>query len=310
MFLSCGDSLFDLFVEADSAQAEKISLNGGPGGSPMNVAFGLARLGNKSSFLSPISDDLYAKRLKAFLTSNDVDLSLCPQTDRNTTLAIIEKNDDGSAEYVFYLEGAADTGLQIAELPDPLPEHIKFVHFGSYSTVIEPTASALKQLAKQAYGKALVSYDPNLRLSIQPSLKVWKETFQHFVSLASVVKASDEDIAGLFGVGAEDEFVEACLKAGSELVFITRGPEGGSAYSKNGTEEHSRGYKVDVVDTVGAGDTFQAYLLHHLGQSLADGSVSSIGEIDLANCLDRALKAASITCTRHGADLPTIADLD
>ncbi len=309
MFLSCGDSLFDLFVEADSAQAEKVSLNGGPGGSPMNVAFGLARLGNQSAFLSPISNDLYAKRLREFLRGNNVDLSLCPETDRNTTLAIIEKNPDGSAEYVFYLEGAADTGLQISELPNPLPDHLKFIHFGSYSTVIEPTATALKHLAKQAHGKAMVSYDPNLRLSIQPSLKIWKETFEHFVSVASVVKASDEDIAGLFGVDGEAAFVEACMKAGSELVFITRGPDGGSAFSKNGGEEHSRGYKVNVVDTVGAGDTFQAYLLHHLGRSIAEGSVSSISEIDLAACLDRALKAASITCTRTGADLPTIDDL-
>ncbi|MEE9333626.1 MAG: carbohydrate kinase [Granulosicoccaceae bacterium] len=310
MFLSCGDSLFDLFVEADSEQAEKVSLNGGPGGSPMNVAFGLARLGNKSSFLSPISNDLYAKRLREFLSRNKVDLSLCPQTDRNTTLAIIEKNQDGSAEYVFYLEGAADTGLQISELPNPLPATVKFLHFGSYSTVIEPTASALKQLAKQANGKALISYDPNLRLSIQPSLKVWKETFEHFTSVASVVKASDEDIAGLFGVGGEDEFVEACLKAGSELVFITRGPDGGSAFSNNGAEAHSRGYKVDVVDTVGAGDTFQAFLLHYLGQYATGSTVPGIAEIDLATCLDTALKAAAITCTRHGADLPTFSDLD
>ena len=309
MFLSCGDSLFDLFVEADSVQAEKVSLVGGPGGSPMNVAFGLARLGNKSSFLSPISNDLYAKRLREFLRSNNVDLSLCPPTDRNTTLAIIEKNSDGSAEYVFYLEGAADTGLQISELPDPLPANLKCLHFGSYSTVIEPTASALKHLAKQAHGNALISYDPNLRLSIQPNLRVWKETFQHFLSVASVVKASDEDIAGLFGVGEEEAFVDACLKAGSELVFITRGPDGGSAFSKSGTEAHSRGYKVNVVDTVGAGDTFQAYLLHHLGQAMSNGSVTSISEIDLAICLDKALKAASITCTRQGADLPTIHDL-
>ena len=310
MFLSCGDSLFDLFVEADSAQPEKVSLNGGPGGSPMNVALGLARLGNASYFLSPISNDLYAKRLREFLRGNNVDLSLCPHTDRNTTLAIIEKNPDGSAEYVFYLEGAADTGLLESELPNPLPDNIEVVHFGSYSTVIEPTASALKQLAKQAHGKALISYDPNLRLSIQPSLKVWKATFEHYITKANVVKASDEDIAGLFGVDGDDAFVEACLRAGAELVFITRGPDGGSAFSKNGSEEHSQGYKVEVVDTVGAGDTFQAYLLHYLAQSTVDSSIASIADIDLATCLDKALKAASITCTRHGADLPYIGDLD
>jgi len=299
----------DLFVAGDEANAANVSLAGGPGGSPMNVALGLARLGNASYFLSPISSDLYAKRLRDHLTLNKVDLSLCPPTDRNTTLAIIEKNADGSAEYVFYLEGTADTGLQASELPDPLPQEIKIVHFGSYSTVVEPTASALKQLAKQAHGKAIISYDPNLRLSIEPSLKVWKSAFEHYSAHASIVKASDEDIAGLYGVKAEDEFVEACLKAGAQLVFITRGPDGASAFSKTGGEEHSQGYKVNVVDTVGAGDTFQAFLLHYVANNVGTEPGTDLSNIDLAACLDGALKAASITCTRHGADLPHIHDL-
>lgn len=309
MILSCGDSLFDLFIQAGDPNQADVVLKGGPGGSPMNVALGLARLGQDSYFLSPIGKDLYAKRLRDHLQRNKINLSLCPETNRNTTLAIIEKNADGSAEYVFYLEGSADTGLKINELPDPLPENLRCVHFGSYSTVTEPTATALKKLATLAQGKAIVSYDPNLRLSIQPDRAAWKDTFDFYTSKATVVKASDEDIAGLFGVNQETAFVEHCVKAGAELVFITRGPDGASAFSKNGKAEHHQGFKIDVVDTVGAGDTFQATMLHFLTQYQRDGG-ENLADINLAACLELCLKAASITCTRHGADLPYLSDLN
>lgn len=309
MILSCGDSLFDLFIQADDSSQADVALKGGPGGSPMNVALGLARLGQNSYFLSPIGKDLYAKRLRDHLQANKINLSLCPDTDRNTTLAIIEKNPDGSAEYVFYLEGSADTGLQVHELPDPLPNDLRCVHFGSYSTVFEPVATALRKLATLAHGKAIISYDPNLRLSIQPDRAVWKDTFNFYTSKATVVKGSDEDIAGLFGVNEESAFVEHCFNSGAELVFITRGPDGASAFSKNGGAEHHRGFKIDVVDTVGAGDTFQATMLHFLTQYRLSGG-ESLAEIDLAACLELSLKAASITCTRHGADLPYLSELE
>ncbi len=307
MFLTCGDSLFDLFVQSTSARAENVSLEGGPGGSPMNVALGLARLGHKSYFLSPIGSDLYGKRLQEHLHNNQVDLSYCPSTDRNTTLAIIEKKPDGSAEYVFYVDGTADTGLQSHDIPEPLPADIRFLHFGSYSTVIEPGASTLKMLAKNAHGQKMISYDPNLRLSIQPDKSVWREAFDFYTSVATVVKASDEDIAGLFGEGQEEAFVEQCIKAGVQLVFITRGADGGSAFSKAGKQEHHSGVKVDVVDTVGAGDTFQATLLHYLANNADDSG--DLGNIDLSACLSLALRAAAITCTRQGADLPHLNDL-
>ena len=269
MILSCGDSLFDLFIQADDSSQADVALKGGPGGSPMNVALGLARLGQNSYFLSPIGKDLYAKRLRDHLQANKINLSLCPDTDRNTTLAIIEKNPDGSAEYVFYLEGSADTGLQVHELPDPLPNDLRCVHFGSYSTVFEPVATALRKLATLAHGKAIISYDVN----------------------------------------EESAFVEHCFNSGAELVFITRGPDGASAFSKNGGAEHHRGFKIDVVDTVGAGDTFQATMLHFLTQYRLSGG-ESLAEIDLAACLELSLKAASITCTRHGADLPYLSELE
>ena len=150
MYLCCGDTLYDLFVDpasGDGASASRVALAGDVGGSPLNVATGLARLGNASGFFTKLSSDLFGQRMREKLLADGLDLSTCIDTDRNTTLAIIEKNPDGSARYVFYTDGTADSSLEVTELPDALPEAVRVLHFGSYSSAIEPTGSALEALA-------------------------------------------------------------------------------------------------------------------------------------------------------------------
>ena len=310
MYLSCGDTLYDLFVGPGSAGPSSVSLTGDVGGSPLNVATGLARLGHHSRFLTKLSSDLYGRRMRAKLESDGLDLSTCIDTDRNTTLAIIEKNSDGSARYVFYTDGTADCSLTVEELPKVLPDDVRVLHFGSYSTAIEPTATALHALAARESGRRLVSYDPNLRTMVVPDMEVWHARFNAFASVASLVKASDEDIESLHGAGAEERFVADCFARGAGLVFVTRGVNGGSGYAPDGRSTHAPGVKVDVVDTVGAGDTFQAVLLHWLGAHGHVGDDGAVaGEVDLEACLSLALKAAAITCSRAGADLPTLAEV-
>ena len=177
---------------------------------------------------------------------------------------MVETQPDGSAQYVFYIDNSADVSLVASELPAQLPEAIRVLHFGSYSTAVEPGASALQALARREAGSRVVSYDPNLRMSIEPDVERWRASFAQFCANANLVKASDEDIESLYGRGKEDNFVADCFSHGAQLVYITRGPDGGSAFDKEGASAQTPGVKVDVVDTVGAGDTFQAGILHWL----------------------------------------------
>lgn len=313
MFLSCGDSLFDMFVgeqAGSGADNTRISVSGVVGGSPMNVALGVARMGHNSHYLTKLSNDLFGQRIARFLDNNKIDHTLSIPTDLNTTLAMVETQADGSAQYVFYINNSADVSLTSAELPATLPDDIRVLHFGSYSTAVEPVAGALQTLAKRESGGRVISYDPNLRMSIEPDAERWRASFAAFCSSANFVKASDEDIESLYGKGQEEKFVADCFSHGAQLVYITRGPEGGSAFDSDGASAHVKGVKVSVVDTVGAGDTFQASILHWLANEKHIGSSANLeGRVDLQASLAFATRAAAITCTRRGADLPTLADL-
>jgi len=288
VFLSCGDSLFDMFIAAakngkhQNTDDTRISVEGVVGGSPMNVALGLARLGYNSRYLTKLSNDLFGKRIAQFLDYNSVDRTLSVPTDLNSTLAMVETGVDGSAQYVFYIENTADVALVVEELPALLPEDVRVLHFGSYSTAVEPVAGTLKHLAARESAARVISYDPNLRLSIEPDVSVWRASFETFAASANLIKASDEDIESLYGRGSEEKFVADCFSRGAQLVYVTRGPDGGSAFSSAGENAVADGVSVSVVDTVGAGDTFQAAILHWLADNNHIGSGASIeGSVDL-----------------------------
>lgn len=311
MFLSCGDALFDLFASEKSTDSVgAISLAGAVCGSPMNVALGLARLGHHSRYITRLSSDLFGERIREYLAENNVDTSLSIDTDLHTTLAIVQKQSDGSADYAFYINNTADVSMTNEDIPQSLPDDLRVLHFGSYSTAVDPTASTLMSLAKRQSASHVISYDPNLRPSIEPDTARWQEVFNVFGRTANLIKASDEDIETLLGKNSEERFVADCFSMGAQLVFITRGPNGASGFKPDGSSVHVPGASVSVVDTVGAGDTFQTTLLHWLA---AEGHITEAadiqGEVDLDASMKLAIRAAGITCTRRGADLPTLADL-
>jgi len=310
MFLCCGDSLYDMFLERDGEQSQRVTVNGIAGGSPMNVAVGLSRLGHQSAYFTKLSSDAFGQGLTEFLKENSVDTSLCLPTERNTTLAFINKQPDGSAEYSFYTNGTADISIDKSELPDQLADDIQVLHFSSYSTAAGDVATALKALAKREQSKRLISYDPNLRLAIESNVEIWRASFKEFASCATLIKASDEDIEALVGTNNEDKFVADCFDLGAEIVYLTRGAEGASVYTSEGGKHSAASTKVEVKDTVGAGDTFQAAVLHWMA---AEGHIASDGKfkgrVDAEASLKFALDAAAVTCSRFGADLPTLEEL-
>ncbi len=315
MYLCCGDALFDLFaVPGDDVAG--IRLDGHVGGSPLNVAVGLARLGNRTGYLCKNSDDPFGQRIRAFLDANGVSLDWVLPTTRNSTLAIVQTDASGAASYVFHIAGTADVSIGRDELPEDLPDALEVVHVGSYSTVVEPTAGALLALLRRESARRLISYDPNIRLPIEPDLDVWRTRFGEIAAVADVIKASDEDIAALQGGGrrgrdAFDAFAADAFGRGAGLVLVTRGGDGALAYAADGRVAEVPGVRVDVRDTVGAGDTFQAATLHRLGALGAmSGGTLRPDDVDLEELAGFATAAAAITCTRSGADLPTIEEVE
>ena len=314
MFLSCGDALFDLFVDSDPKQ-NNIALSGVVGGSPLNVAIGLARLGHHSQFFTKISSDPFGQRMKRHLVENNLDTSLCVDTDQNTTLAIVEKQHDGSAKYVFYTDNTADASITTADLPPPLSSDTQFIHLASYSTVLPETGAALQTLVARESAHRAISYDPNLRLMVEPDLSLWKKAFEAIAQHAFVIKASDEDVDALMGPGRHDEFLDKCLAMGAQVAFLTRGPDGAIGVDATGQRVDLPGISITVEDTVGAGDTFHTAVLHwlvthnHVGD-INDGRTKLSGSLDLEACVKFALQAAAITCTRRGADLPSLKDIE
>lgn len=304
MILVCGEALIDLFPAADAGARHLVEAV--PGGSPFNTAIGLARLGARSSFFGGLSGDGFGKLLRDSLAAEGVDLGHAVASDRLTTLSVVHRQPDGSAAYAFHGEGKADRAVTEADLPAVLPDDCRAITFGSYTIAVAPVADAHLALAKRESGRRAISIDPNVRLTVTPDMAAWRARFEGFLGLAHIVKSSDEDIAAAYGPDASvDEVARGWLDAGASLAFVTRGPNGASAYSAVGRID-TPGRPVTVVDTVGAGDTFHAAALAELDRMrrLSPATLPALTGDELREVLAYAVAAASITCTRKGADLP------
>lgn len=316
MFMSCGDALVDLFSQpaefASSASPGEVTLAGHVGGSPLNVAVGLARLGNPAAYLCKNSSDFMGQRITQYLQANAVDTRWVVPTALNSTLAMVQTNDDGSANYAFYTENTADVSLRVEELPEALPDELSVLNFASYSTAVESTRSALIALAERERGQRVIAYDPNLRPSIEPDMDIWRESYARFSASASFLKASDEDIRTLMGKSTSlENFAADAISRGVQIVSITEGASGATVYAQNGAHAKSSPISINVVDTVGAGDTFQSSSLHYLNaRGHIVNNTLQAGDVDLQALADFASTAAAITCSRRGADLPSLADVE
>lgn len=310
MFLSCGDALFDCFSVPTDGPAT-IRLDGRVGGSPLNVAVGLARLGRPVGYFTKNSTDLFGRRILAFLQKEGVDTSLIIPASNNSTLAMVELDKAGVASYAFYTGGTADRSLTMAELPAQLPAAIRAIHIGSYTTATEPTASSLVALVKRERERRFISYDPNIRPSIEPDLDVWRGRIASLTGTAHLLKLSVEDAELLYPNQSLEHLAQDWLRSGVRLVIVTKGSEGALAFTAHGCSAAVPGVHVNVVDTVGAGDTFQAATLVWLEKhdALQAAAAADLDSDALRSLLSFGARAAAITCSRRGADLPFAAEL-
>ncbi|WP_374372471.1 carbohydrate kinase [Dongia sp.] len=310
MFLCCGDALFDLFSQPSDGPAT-IRLEGRVGGSPLNVAVGLARLGRPVAYFTKNSTDLFGQRIAAFLRHEGVDTSLLVSASNNSTLAVVELDAAGVPAYAFYTGGTADRSLSLDELPPVLPADIRAIHIGSYTTATEPTASSLVALVKRESQRRFISYDPNIRPSIEPDLEVWRRRIASLTGTAHLVKLSIEDAELLYPKQSPEHLAADWIARGVRLVVVTKGGDGAVAFTGGGCSAAVPGCHVEVVDTVGAGDTFQAAMLTWLERrdALHATEAAALDSDALRAMLSFGARAAAITCSRRGADMPRAAEL-
>jgi fructokinase len=310
MILVCGEALIDMFV--GPAEGTAMPARAVAGGSPFNVAIGLARLGVDASFLGGISRDRFGALLARILVDEGVDDRFLVRTDRLSTISVIATDDNGQPSYAFHGEGAADRWLTPADLPTALPPDVQALTFGSYTMAVEPVGSAFAALAERECGRRVISVDPNLRPSVVGDMARWATAAERFYRTATIIKASDEDVRTAWG--SRMSVADAAtywLSCGARLVVVTEGAKGATAFGAAG-HVSVPAHSVAVRDTVGAGDTFHAALLAQLAKTgrLAPDAIAELDLPAIRDLLGYAMAAAAITVSRTGADLPTAADVE
>lgn len=308
MIVSCGEALIDFVPMTGSAgEAGYRPL---PGGSPFNVAIAAARLGQPAGFLSRVSTDFFGDQLVATLQANAVDTGLVVRGEESSTLAFVALAPGEEPRYAFFNTGAADRSLVAADVPDTMSDAIACLHFGSFSLAVEPAATTLAGLMARESGRRVISLDPNVRPTLVGERTAYVQRLEALVRLASIVKVSAADLDWLYPGEPAESVARRWLDTGPSVIAVTAGERG--AFGLTGSlRAEARGAPVDVVDTVGAGDTFQAGLLVRLAElgRLSLEGLPALSEAELADALAFAGRAAAITCTRPGADPPRRGEL-
>lgn len=311
MLMICGEALLDVFQGEETRTG--MALDANVGGSPFNLAVGLARLGQPAAFFSAISTGFAGERLMRALVAEGVDTQAVARTAAPTTLSLIGLDAHGVPSYAFYGEGCADRLVQAGDLTR-VPAGLTLVNIGSYASVVEPVASTQRALVERerALGAAgaLITYDPNIRLNVEPDLARWRDQLEWMLPRTDLLKVSDEDLGLLQPDTAIDDFAASALGRGVRLVVVTRGALGAVGWNAQGRVAIDP-VPVQVVDTVGAGDTFQAALITWLAEHavLARAALGGLPPEPLRAALAFAARAAAITCSRRGADMPRRAEL-
>lgn len=300
--LVIGEALIDIVRPVEGPMQVHV------GGSPLNVAIGLARLQHPARLAAYLADDAHGRQIREHLRSDDVSLVEGSLGAARSPTAVATLDESGSATYEFDLAW---------DLPYPLPTDVGHLHTGSIAAALQPGAERVAEAMLAARGHATVSFDPNPRPTLIGKSHDVRSQLEQLIGYSDVVKASDEDIAWLYGAGADPGEVLALWgKLGPSLVVMTRGGDGALMHvTSTGETQSIAGRSVSVVDTVGAGDSFQSGLLSGLldaellGSADARDRLRRVTAADLRPAVDRAIATSAITVSRAGANPPTRAEL-
>lgn len=303
MILCCGEALIDMIPMVSGAG--QMSFAPHAGGAVFNTAIALGRLGIDTGFVTGLSRDLFGIQLTQALSDSKVDYTLAIQSDLPTTLAFVQLN-NGQARYTFYDENTAGRSLSPDRLPD-LPDRIDALYFGGISLISEPCAEFYAALALREASQKVIVMDPNIRAAFVHDEARYRARLNRMIAVADIVKVSDEDLDWILP-GPEDLPTKArdlCNK-GPGVVVVTRGGDGALAFLSGGGEIAVPAQRVSVVDTVGAGDTFNAGVLARL---MEKGLLrkSCLGDIDtdaMREALSHGAAVAAVTVSRAGANPP------
>jgi len=302
MLISCGDALID-FVPTKNADGREAVMPA-VGGSCLNVAIGIARLGAPTSFVGGISTDLFGRMIADHAAASNVELSLATRSDHQTTLAFV-RIVAGESHYAFYDAETATRNWTFPRGSIPF-DKVEAVHVGSTTLVNDHGAAETKALIADAKASSTISFDPNCRPNLVKDKPAYLARMAEFAASADLVKMSDVDFAYLYGEEPYQQRASAMLEQGSSLVVITRGNNGAIAWQAKTGQIEVEAPKIEVADTIGAGDSFQAALLFALHKQgrLARSQLKGISADELRRALSFAANCAGLTCTRPGADPP------
>lgn len=290
----CGEVLVDL-----------INGEGHIGGGPENTAIALARLGHNVQFIDGISTDKWGVAAKAELDADGVGTKFCKFSDKPTCQAIVTLDEKGSASYEFKIEGTATFDFDRSWLPDAYKEKPSLLHIGTLATVIKPGADHLFDWALEVAELAPIIFDPNVRPAVISDRDKYRAEVERWIGISAVVKVSEDDIAWLYPGQNELEIAKNWVSDEVSVVVITKGAEGLVGVTKSGVYTVP-GFKIEVVDTIGAGDTVGAVI----SEAVATIGLEELDGAALLVTLEKAARAAAYTCSKKGAQPPTLKELN
>ncbi|MFF4661227.1 carbohydrate kinase [Streptomyces sp. NPDC001381] len=297
-----GECVADAFA-APASTSNELALRVLPGGGPANTAVSLARLGTPARFLARLSGDVFGRLFRAHLEASGVDLSDAVRAAEPSTLAVAELDAMGQAVFSFHAQNTADWQWTAEELDRVDLSGTACLHTGSLALVREPGAAAVEDFLASAAPHATISIDPNVRpLLVHPD--VYRARLAHWCALADVLRLSEDDLELLLPGTPPEQACDLWHAAGARLVVITRGADGALA-SLDGDRVQVPAVATTVADTVGAGDSFTAGLLHHLGaRGLLGGRLTGLRLDDVTRACRFAARVAALTCSVAGPNPP------
>jgi fructokinase len=307
MLLSCGDALID-FLPVRSVDGRDAAVPVA-GGSCLNIAVGMARLGAPAAFVGGISTDLFGRMIADHALTSKVDLRYATRSDHQTTLAFV-RTVAGEPQYAFYDEATASRNWTYRAGAIRFGE-IDAIHVGSTTLANDQGAAQALAMIEDAAGATTISFDPNCRPNLVRDKARYVAQMDAFAAAADIVRMSDVDFEFLHGGGDYEERAKALMAAGTSLVVITRGIKGAQAWHRATGPVKVEAPTIDVVDTIGAGDSFQAALLFALRGigRIKREALAQMNAGELGRALSFAAACAAFTCSRAGADPPRHSDV-